>query len=249
MSSSEFLLELNGVHTHIAQYHILEGVDLNLLPGELVMLLGRNGAGKSTTLRTIMGLWRASAGCIKFSGEDISRLSTPQIARRSIAYVPEEMAIFSQLTVAENMLLAAREQGLSEERKTWIFELFPALERFWESAAGNLSGGQKQMVAIARAIAEPRKLLIIDEPSKGLSPAMINQLMHALTSLKQAGTTILLVEQNFHVARTLGDRVFVMDEGRVVHQGAMADLAADENLQQQLLGLSVDAVQATGTEG
>ncbi len=249
MRSSEPLLKLSGVHTHIGHYHILEGVDLTVQPGELVMLLGRNGAGKSTTLKTIMGMWQASAGTIHFEGKEIHQQSTPQIARHSIAYVPEEMAIFSQLTVAENMLLAARENLLTDDRREWIFGLFPALKQFWENLAGNLSGGQKQMVAIARAIAEPRKLLIIDEPSKGLSPAMINQLMAALNSLKQAGTSILLVEQNFYVAKTLGDRVFVMDEGRVVHQGSMDQLAQDESLQQQLLGLSLDTAKATGTEG
>ena len=240
---NEPLLRLEGVHTHIGAYHILHGVDLVVPRGELTMLLGRNGAGKTTTLRTIMGLWQASQGRVVFKGQDISRLHTPHIAGLNIAYVPENMGIFSDLTVKENMLLAARSAGsarqMDQARLQWIFQLFPAVEKFWNHPAGKLSGGQKQMLAVSRAIVEPRDLLIIDEPSKGLAPVMINNMIDAFQQLKASGVTILLVEQNINFAKRLGDTVAVMDNGRVVHAGSMQALAQDEALQQSLLGLAL----------
>ena len=251
MSATPNVLELQGVHTHIGAYHILHGVDLAVPEGQVTMLLGRNGAGKTTTLRTIMGLWAASAGRVAFKGEAIGgpggQADTPEIARRGIAYVPESMGIFSDLTVRENLLLAARgarrEAELDRARLDWIFGFFPALHKFWLYPAGKLSGGQKQMLAVARAIVEPRALLLIDEPSKGLAPAIIQNLVQCFAELKRQRTTILLVEQNFMMAKALGDQVAVMDDGRVVHAGAMAELAADESLQQRLLGLSLGAHQ------
>ncbi|RZU02132.1 ABC transporter ATP-binding protein [Rivibacter subsaxonicus] len=246
------LLELAGVHTHIGAYHILHGVDLVVPEGEVTMLLGRNGAGKSTTLRTIMGLWQASSGSVRFDGAAIggpgnAQLPTPAIAQRGIAYVPESMGIFGDLTVAENLVLAARSaarvDALDKARLDWVFGLFPALKKFWLYPAGKLSGGQKQMLAIARAIVEPRKLLLIDEPSKGLAPSIIRNLVEAFNELKRQQVTILLVEQNFMLAKAVGDSVAVMDDGRVVHAGAMAELAADETLQQRLLGLALGAHQ------
>ena len=241
------LLKLAGVHTHIAQYHILHGVDFEVPRGELTVLLGRNGAGKTTTLRTIMGLWQASQGSVNFDGTDITRQATPAIAAAGIAYVPENMGIFSDLTVAENMTLAARAARHAGEidtrRLEWIFELFPALRKFWSARAGVLSGGQKQMLAVARAIVEPRKLLLVDEPTKGLAPAIIGHMIEAFKELQRSDTTILLVEQNFNFARALGDAVAVMDDGRVVHRGRMDELAHDESLQKKLLGLSLRAHQ------
>ena len=237
------LLSLQGVHTHIGAYHILHGVDLQVPQGQLTMLLGRNGAGKTTTLRTIMGLWPASQGRVSFAGRDITAKRTPEIAALNIAYVPENMGIFSDLTVKENMLLAARQaqraQQMDEARLQWIFSLFPAVEKFWNHPAGKLSGGQKQMLAVARAIVEPRELLIVDEPSKGLAPAIINNMIDAFAQLKATGTTILLVEQNLSFAKRLGDQVAVMDNGRVVHAGPMQALAEDTALQQSLLGLTL----------
>ena len=237
------LLELHDVHTHIGAYHILHGVNLAVPEGEVTMLLGRNGAGKTTTLRTVMGLWAASKGSVTFRGRAIQGQPTPDIAQLGIAYVPESMGIFSDLTVQDNMVLAARAARhvgeLDAARLQWILGLFPALQKFWLYPAGKLSGGQKQMLAIARAIIEPRALLLIDEPSKGLAPSIIQNLIAALRELKTQRTTVLLVEQNFAVARALGDRVAVMDNGRVVHSGAMAELAGDEGLQQRLLGLSL----------
>ena len=237
------LLTLHDVHTHIGAYHILHGVDLVVPKGQLTMLLGRNGAGKTTTLRTIMGLWHASRGKVMFAQRDITTLATPEIAGLNIAYVPENMGIFSDLTVKENMLLAARSakraSHMDEVRLKWIFKLFPAVEKFWNHPAGKLSGGQKQMLAVARAIVEPRDLLIVDEPSKGLAPAIINNMIDAFSELKVSGTTILLVEQNINFAKRLGDSVAVMDNGRVVHAGSMQALADDEALQQSLLGLAL----------
>jgi branched-chain amino acid transport system ATP-binding protein len=184
---------------------------------------------------------------VRFEGQDIGGLPTPDIAQRGIAYVPENMGIFADLTVAENMVLAARGarrlEDIDPARLEWIFGLFPAMKTFWQHPAGLLSGGQKQMLAVARAIVEPRKLLLVDEPSKGLAPAIIQNMVSAFQELKRTDTTILLVEQNFNFARQLGDRVAVMDGGRVVHRGAMADLAGDEALQRQLLGLSLAAHQ------
>ena len=240
---SENLLTLEGVHTRIGAYHILHGVDLVVPKGQLTMLLGRNGAGKTTTLRTIMGLWRAGPGRITFGGRDITALDTPRIAALNIAYVPETMGIFSDLTVKENMLLAARGAArasqMDDNRLKWIFSLFPAVEKFWNHPAGKLSGGQKQMLAVARAIVEPRELLIVDEPSKGLAPAIINNMIDAFGQLKASGVSILLVEQNINFAKRLGDSVAVMNNGRVVHAGSMAVLAADEALQRSLLGLAI----------
>ncbi|MBL8490030.1 MAG: ABC transporter ATP-binding protein [Rhodocyclaceae bacterium] len=239
---SEILLKLEGVHTHIGQYHILQGVDLDVPKGGLTVLLGRNGAGKTTTLRTIMGMWHASRGKVGFAGQDITAAATPDISCAGIAYVPESMGIFSDLTVRENLYLAARAGEMDTARLEWIFGFFPALKKFWNFPAGNLSGGQKQMVAIARAIVEPRKLLLIDEPTKGLAPAIIQGMITAFRELK-ATETILLVEQNFNFVCSLGDTVAVMDGGRIVHAGMMADLAADQELQQKLLGLSLHVHQ------
>jgi len=239
------VLSLSGVHTHIGAYHILHGVDLEVPEGQVTMLLGRNGAGKTTTLRTVMGLTPAGQGTIQFRGKPIEGLETPDIAQLGIAYVPETMGIFSDLTVQENMVLAARAARhageLDKARLDWIFGLFPALKKFWLYPAGKLSGGQKQMLAVARAIVEPRALILIDEPSKGLAPSIIHNLIGALRELKAQRTTVLLVEQNFQMARALGDTVAVMDNGRVMHRGAMAELAEDEALQQRLLGLSLGA--------
>ena len=237
------ILTLDDVHTKIEAYHILQGVDLAVPRGELTMLLGRNGAGKTTTLRTIMGLWRAAEGKITFAGKDLEGLSTPQIAALNIAYVPETMGIFADLTVKENMLLAARAakraSDMDDVRLKWIFSLFPAIEKFWNYPAGKLSGGQKQMLAVSRAIVEPRELLIVDEPSKGLAPAIINNMIDAFAELKASGVSILLVEQNINFAKRLGDSVAIMDNGRVVHAGTMRAFADDKDLQHSLLGLSL----------
>jgi branched-chain amino acid transport system ATP-binding protein len=237
--TADILLRLEGVFTNIGRYRILHGVDFSVQRGRVTALLGRNGAGKTTTLRTIMGLWKARLGKIVFDGQPITALETPHIARRGIAYVPENMGIFGKLTVRENMLLATGRTGFAQDQLDRVLESFPALKIKWDSPAGSLSGGQKQMLAIGRAIIEPRRLLLIDEPTKGLSPAMVDQLVAALSRLKREHTTILLVEQNFRVAEAVGDDVAVMDEGRIIHTGEMAALATNHGLQHRLLGLSV----------
>ena len=237
--TADILLRLEGVFTNIGRYRILHGVDFSVQRGRVTALLGRNGAGKTTTLRTIMGLWKARLGKIVFDGQPIAALETPHIARRGIAYVPENMGIFGKLTVRENMLLATGRAGFAQDQLDRVLESFPALKIKWDSPAGSLSGGQKQMLAIGRAIIEPRRLLLIDEPTKGLSPAMVDQLVAALSRLKREHTTILLVEQNFRVAEAVGDDVAVMDEGRIIHTGEMAALATNHGLQHRLLGLSM----------
>jgi len=193
-------------------------------------------------LRTILGLWRASAGAVRFEGAEITQAETPDIANLGIAYVPESMGIFAGLTVRENLLLAARSGPPGERQLESIFRFFPPMKKFWDLPAGNLSGGQQQMLAISRAIVEPRKLLLIDEPTKGLAPAIIGAMIEAFSELKR-DATLLVVEQNFHFARSLGDAVAVMDSGRIVHTGTMRDLAADDALQQRLLGLSLESHQ------
>jgi branched-chain amino acid transport system ATP-binding protein len=240
---AEAVLSLAGVNTHIAQYHILHGVDFEVPRGGLTMLLGRNGAGKTTCLRTVMGLWRASAGTIRVDGRDVTQAATPDVAQLGVAYVPENMGIFAGLTVEENLRLAARAGEPDAKRLAWIFDLFPAMKTFFAALAGNLSGGQKQMLAVARAIVEPRRLLLVDEPTKGLAPAIIANMVEAFRELKRTDTTLLVVEQNFHFARALGDTVAVMDSGRIVHTGRMDALAGDAALQTRLLGLSLDAHQ------
>lgn len=234
------ILRIEDVYTDIAQYHILHGISLDVPEGGVHVLLGRNGAGKTTTLRTIMGLWRARSGRIVFRGQDITAMRTPDIARLGVAFVPENMGIFGGLTVEENMRLAATHGRFDDERLQRVFTLFPAMEKFWDRQAYALSGGQKQMLAISRAIIERRDLILIDEPTKGLAPAIIRAMIDAFRDIARE-TTILLVEQNFLFARALGETVAVIDDGRIVHRGSMAELAADEALQNRFLSLSMDA--------
>ena len=238
---SDPILSLRAVHTDIAQYHILQGVDLDVPRGGVTMLLGRNGVGKTTTLRTIIGHWAAKSGSITFDGSDITALPVPMRARAGIGFVPEDMGIFGDLTVEENMVLAAVSGPLDKARLDWLFSVFPPLKTFWNSPAGTLSGGQKQMLSIARAMAEERKLYLIDEPTKGLAPAIISTMAGALRELKRQGASILLVEQNFSVAKALGDTVAVMENGAIVWTGEMAQLATDAALQERLMGLSMEA--------
>lgn len=237
---SDRILRLDDVHTDIGQYHILHGVSFDIPEGGVHVLLGRNGAGKTTTLRTIMGLWQARKGAIVFGHHDITRAHTADIARMGIAYVPENMGIFAGLTVEENMRLATADGRFDSTRLRRIHDLFPAMEKFWTKPAGTLSGGQKQMLAISRAIIEPRRLILIDEPTKGLAPAIIRAMIDAFREIARE-TTILLVEQNFMFASSLGDQVAVIDDGRIVHRGTMAALVADKALQTRLLSLSLDA--------
>lgn len=234
------ILQLENVHTYIEQYHILQGITFDVAENGFTVIVGRNGAGKTTTLRTIIGLWQAKSGTVKLRGQEIQGQTTSEIARAGVAYVPENMGIFGDLTVRENMILAARRGKFDTDRLEWIFGLFPPIKKFWNLAAGNLSGGQKQMLAIARAIIEPSDLLLIDEPTKGIAPAIIEDMIDAFLELKRMQTTILLVEQNFSFAAALGDDVVVIDDGHVVHRGTMDTLSSNPDLQQQYLGLALN---------
>lgn len=231
------LLSLKNMKTSIGQYHVLHDVTFDVPEGGVFCLLGRNGAGKSTTLRSIMGLWSPSPGSVTFRGTDITGMHTADISRLGIAFVPEDMGIFGGLTVEENMILASANGSFDKTRLKWIYELFPAIEKFWDKPAGALSGGQKQMLSVARAIIEPRELILIDEPTKGLAPSIVDNMAEAFREISDK-TTILLVEQNFEFARSLGRDMAVIEDGRVAHTGAMADFVADKDLQDRLLSLS-----------
>jgi branched-chain amino acid transport system ATP-binding protein len=234
------ILSLEGVYADIAQYHILHDINLSIPEGGVHVLLGRNGAGKTTSLRTIMGLCRTVGGTITFRGHDITRMHISEIAQLGVAFVPENMGIFGGLTVAENMALATKTGRFDDARLQNVYAIFPAMETFWNKPAFLLSGGQKQMLAISRAIIEHRDLILIDEPTKGLAPAIIRNM---ITAFQQIGaeTTVLLVEQNFHFASALGQTVAVIDDGHIVHTGTMADLTADPELQERFLSLSLEA--------
>lgn len=239
---SDYILRLDDVHTDIGQYQVLHGISFNVPEGGVYVLLGRNGAGKTTTLRTIMGLWRARTGAIVFRHHDITAMHTSDVSRLGIAYVPENMGIFGGLTVEENMRLATLTGSFDKARLDRVFALFPAIETFWQKPAWALSGGQKQMLAISRAIIDKRDLILIDEPTKGLAPAIIRAMIDAFREIARE-TTILLVEQNFLFASTLGANVSVIDDGRIAHSGEMAALTEDQELQTKLLSLSLDAHQ------
>ncbi|MEC7764492.1 MAG: ABC transporter ATP-binding protein [Pseudomonadota bacterium] len=234
------LLSIQNMDVSIGQYSVLHGVTFDVPEGGVFVLLGRNGAGKTTTLRAIMGLWQPSPGSVSFRGEQIAGMHTSDIARKGIAFVPENMGIFGGLTVAENMVLATANGKFDQTRLKRVYELFPALEKFWDKQAWSLSGGQKQMLAVARAIIEPRDLILIDEPTKGLAPSIIAAMGEAFREISSQ-TTILLVEQNFAFAKSLGRDMAVIDDGRVVHTGSMADFVADTELQNRLLSLSMEA--------
>jgi branched-chain amino acid transport system ATP-binding protein len=234
---TEPILALKDIHTYIGQHHILQGVTLAVKPGRATVLLGRNGAGKSTTLRTVMGLTPAASGQIWFEGDNIEQRKVYKIARKGVGYVPEDQAVLYNLSVEENFRLAM----FSETEETWqrmetIFELFPDLKKFWHSKAGVLSGGQKQMLAIALAFVNIHQILLIDEPSKGLAPIVVEHLAESLNHIKDK-TTIILVEQNFHLACQVGIDYFILDDGQVVHQGQVADLVDDQQLKQKYLGI------------
>ena len=234
---AEILLETQDIHTFIGQFHILEGVSLQVPKGSITVLLGRNGAGKTTTLRSIMGLTPPARGSIRFAGASLQGKHAFDIARLGIGYVPEHRAIFSELTVRENLLIAQRHPGDLERRADFIFDLFPDLKRLYHLPGGNLSGGQQQMLSVARALVPENRLLLIDEPSEGLAPVIIEQLMAAIKRLS-GQTTVLLVEQNFIVARQIADRYTIIDDGQSVSAGQMADLTRDESLVQRYLGVA-----------
>ena len=231
------LLSLKNMKTNIGQYSVLHDVTFDVPEGGVFVLLGRNGAGKTTTLRSIMGLWKPSPGSVVFRGQDITDMHTADIAKLGIAFVPENMGIFGGLTVEENLILATKSGKFDQERLKRIWELFPAMKTFWDKQAWSLSGGQKQMLAVSRAIIEQRDLILIDEPTKGLAPSIIDAMADAFREISET-TTILLVEQNFQFAKSLGRDMAVIDDGVIAHAGTMSDFVANKELQESLLSLS-----------
>jgi branched-chain amino acid transport system ATP-binding protein len=229
------ILEVAGIHTFIGQFHILEGVSLSVPEGSITVLLGRNGAGKTTTLKSILGLTPPREGAVRFMGRPVQGQRTFDIAALGIGYVPEHRAIFRDLTVAENLRVAERRKGDLARKSDFIFELFPDLKRLIRLRGSQLSGGQQQMLAIARALVPDNRLLLIDEPSEGLAPVIIEHMMSAIRHLSRQ-TTVLLVEQNFLMASQLADHYYIMDDGRCVKNGLMKDLAGDTQTIQRYLG-------------
>jgi branched-chain amino acid transport system ATP-binding protein len=229
------LLQLTSVNTFIDRFHILEGVDLTVPEGEVVALLGRNGAGKTTTLRTIMGLSPATSGSVRFGGADITGWRSYEIASSGIGYVPEHRAVFGALSVEENLRLAERKKGQLAAKSEFIYTLFPDLARLSGHSGTKLSGGQQQMLAVARALVPDNRLLLIDEPSEGLAPVLVEQMVEAIGKLG-GSTTVLLVEQNLAVAAHLASSFVIVEEGRTVASGAMADLVDDEETIRKYLG-------------
>ena len=231
------LLKVEEIHTHIGQYHILQGISFEAPVGEVSVLLGRNGAGKTTTLKTIMGLTPASRGSVTFNGKNITKNATFKIANLGIGYVPEDQGIFGDLTVEENIKVAMKkDDNAALERQEYVLKLFPDLKIFWKKDGGHLSGGQKQMLAMARAFVNDSKLLLIDEPSKGLAPIVIEKVMEAITEMKKS-TTIILVEQNFMMASRIGDTYTLIDDGKTVHSGLMKELVHNEEVKRKYLGI------------
>lgn len=231
----EYILDVQEIHTFIGQYHILQGVSVQAPKGSITALLGRNGAGKTTTLKSILGLTSPREGKVKFEGREIQGMRSFDIASLGIGFVPEHRAIFRDLSVEENLRIAERKKGDYARKQEFIFSLFPDLKRLISLAGTNLSGGQQQMLAIARALVADNRLLLIDEPSEGLAPVLIEQLMKAIKQLA-AETSIILVEQNFLVASKLAEHYVIIEEGRSVKQGNMKDLVEDKATIHRYLG-------------
>lgn len=229
------ILKVEGLNAFIGQFHILYGVNLEVASGSITVILGRNGAGKTTTLRSIMGMVTKLQGSITFDGKELIGFAPETIARLGIGYVPEDQGIFSDLTVAENLRLVARSKE-ARAREEMVIELFPDLKAAWKRKGKALSGGQKQMLAIGRALINPNRLLLIDEPSKGLAPVVIEKVIQAIGKLKEH-TTVILVEQNYLVASHLGERYYLLDNGQTVHAGTMAELEQNNDLRKRYLAV------------
>lgn len=235
--NSDLLLDVDAIHTFIGQFHILEGVTVRVPRSSITALLGRNGAGKTTTLKSIMGMTPPNQGAITFNGAALAGKRPYTIAQMGIGYVPEHRAIFRELSVRENLEIAKRQRDDLARHADLIFDLFPDLKRLYHLDGGQLSGGQQQMLAVARALVPENRLLLIDEPSEGLAPVIIEQMMEAIRRLS-ARTTILLVEQNFRVASQLADRYVIIDDGHSVAAGLMPDLVQDDALINRYLGVA-----------
>jgi branched-chain amino acid transport system ATP-binding protein len=231
----DYILDVQGIHTFIGQYHILQGVTVQAPKGSITALLGRNGAGKTTTLKSILGLTPPRQGKVILEDKEIQGMRSFDIASLGIGFVPEHRAIFRDLSVEENLKIAERKKGDYARKQEFIFSLFPDLKRLISLSGTNLSGGQQQMLAIARALVPDNHLLLIDEPSEGLAPVLIEQLMKAIKQLS-AESSVILVEQNFLVASKLAEQYVIIEEGRSVQQGKMKDLVNDKATIQRYLG-------------
>jgi branched-chain amino acid transport system ATP-binding protein len=231
------LLALEEVHSYYGESHILHGVSLHVAPGEAVALLGRNGAGKTTTIRTIIGFTPARAGRVLFQEQDVTRLPPHRIARLGVGLVPQGRRIFPDLSVAENLKIAARGARNGGWTLDKVYRYFPRLRERHRQLGGSLSGGEQQMLAIGRALMTNPTLLLMDEPSEGLSPLLVREIARIVAELKQERLSILLVEQNLPFALSLADRVYVMNKGQIVFEGTPAELNAAETIKHQYLGV------------
>ena len=226
------LLSVSDLHVYLGESHILQGVDFEVADGGVTAILGRNGVGKTTTLRALMGLAERS-GSVVYDGSEIAATPTHRIVRRGVGYVPEDRDVFAGLTVEENLRLAERDE---EPRYDLVHDLFPELKQRAKQPAGTLSGGQQQMVAIARALLNDNRLLLVDEPTKGLAPLLVAEVARVLERVAEL-TTVVLVEQNLGVVQRVARHAVVIDTGRVVHAGPARDLLADQALVHRLLGV------------
>ena len=233
------MLEVSGIHSFYGQAHILFDVSLNVRAGEVVVLLGRNGAGKSTTLKSIAGLVRPREGSVRFMGEAIERRQPFEIARRGLGYVPEERRIFTELTVLEN--LEVGRQPARASVPSWNFEkigkLFPNLAEMPDRPGGRMSGGEQQMLTIARTLMGNPLCILLDEPSEGVAPVIVDQMAGAIAELKRQGVAVLLSEQNLHFAQEVGDRAYIIEKGRIRFQGSMDELRANDEVRAQYLAV------------
>ena len=233
------MLTVRDLHAYYGRAHILHGVTLEARAGEVVALLGRNGAGKSTTLKTIMGLVPAVAGEVSFGDVRIERLPPHRIARLGLGYVPEERRIFTDLSVMENLVVGrqAPREGAPSWSEDKLFALFPNLARMRERPGGRMSGGEQQMLTIARTLMGNPRCVLLDEPSEGLAPIIVEQMANSIRTLKGEGLSVLLCEQNLHFALGVADRAYIIEKGQIRFGGSMAELAADAGLREQYLSV------------
>jgi branched-chain amino acid transport system ATP-binding protein len=233
------MLDVAGLNSFYGRAHILRDLSFHMAPGEVLVLLGRNGAGKSTTMKSLIGLVRPASGRILFDGADIAGWEPHRIARRGLGYVPEERRIFSDLTVAENLLVGRQpaRASLTPWTPERLFAMFPNLGLLRDRAGGRMSGGEQQMLTIARTLMGNPRLLLLDEPSEGLAPVIVEQMAHVIRAMKQEGLTILLAEQNLHFAARVADRAVVIEKGAVAWTGTMAALHADEDARTKYLAV------------
>ena len=239
MSEPENMLDVRGINAFYGRAHILYDVSLNVRPGEVVALLGRNGAGKSTTIKSIMRLVRCDSGSVHFEGRDISRAPPHRIARSGLGYVPEDRRIFGDLTIMENLEVGRQRarDGAPQWTTEKLFELFPNLRERAQNLGRQMSGGEQQMLTIARTLMGNPRLVLLDEPSEGIAPVIVEQMAKAITTLKREGLSVLVSEQNLHFAKLVCDRAYIIEKGHVMYEGTFDDLEAHPEVRQKSLAL------------